>query len=321
MNFNLNILIIIIIILIPLGLGIQKLTNFFITKKKREKVRLLLNQEPNKRIMYSPSRTLKAMNVLMSPKYFANVFYKKYVKVSRYNINEKISLKKYLNMETSDMESNYFFNMIKNKMANNFFVRERIPNKYWNNFIFPEIGNFLDKENIQGYPKNILNIEIIFVGDSIHLPTQYFKNDVFICSLKGVADIKHVAPSIINELDPYTCFTFTRKRIEDLETTIGQNELREGDYIYIPNGTGLDISFRNSFPSQIIFIIEFDNFQKSDKLDDEINIIKLEQIQLRKIPRKVYPKDLQPDELEILWNRKLITGTIWEKNQIIKNIL
>ena len=90
--------------------------------------------------------------------------------------------------------------------------------------------------------------------------------------------------------------------------------------MYIPNGTVIDISFKNFEATQILFIIEFDNFQKEGR-DPEIDIIKLEQIQLRKIPRKIYPKDLQPDELDILWQKKIINWNNWEKNALIKNPL
>jgi len=318
---NFNIIVILFLVMIPISFTIKKLIEYFIGKKKREKVRYLLSQEPNKKIIYSPSRSLRLLNQLMTPKYFTNVFYKSYLPVVRYNMNEKLSVKKYLRMESNEMESNYYFNMCKNKMATNFFVRENIPIKYYNNFIFPEISKFLDKEMKKGYPKNILNIELIIVGDSIHLPTQYYKNDIFICTLQGVATVQHLVPSQLNELDPYICFPYTRKRIGDIETNWGTQELREGDFMYIPNGTIFEISFNTSFPNQIIFIIEFDNFQKNNKLDKEIDLIKLEQIQLRKIPRKVYPKDLEKDELEILWEKKIITGSIWEKNQIINNIL
>lgn len=310
---------IILISLIPLSIGIKKLVEYIITIKKREKVRRLLDKEVNKKIIYSPSKILKTLNQIMTPKYFANVFYKQYLPVSRYNMNERLSLKKYLKLETSPMESNYYFNMCKNNLANNFFMKESIPKKYYNNFIFPELTKLLDKEIKQGYPKNIINIEIISIGDSLLLPTQFFKNDVFIYSLKGNAYIQHTPPSVASELDPYTCFPFFRKRIEDIETKIGMTELREGDFIYIPNGTVIEISFKNNFPNQILVIIEFDNFLKNDKMDNEIELIKLEQLQLRKIPRKVYPKNILPDELEILWIKKIINGNNWEKNQVFSN--
>jgi len=320
-QFNFNILVIILLLSFPFGLGIKKLIEHLQTAKKRERVRLLLSKEPNKKIIYSPSKSLVVMSTLMTPKYFANIFYKDYLQVTRYNTNEKLSIKKYLNMESSQMESNYFFNMHKNKMGGNFFMKNSIPPKFYNNFVFPELGRFLDKELKMGYPKNILNIFIIIVGDSLHLPTQFFKNDVFICSLFGSADITHIEPSVINELDPFLCFPFTRKRIEDIETKHGMNELREGDFIYIPNGTIFDFKVKTNQPTQIFFFIEFDNFQRDDKIDNEIDIIKLEQIQLRKIPRKLYPKNLNPDELELLWIKKIINGNIWEKNQVINNIL
>jgi len=318
---KLNIIIIIILVCVPIGFAIKKIVEFFLTKRKREKVRILLSQEPNKKIAFNPSRSLRLLKQVMTPKYFANVFYKQKIPVVRYNMNEKLNVKKYLRLEGSQMESNYFFNMVKNNMSSNFYMRESVPKKYLNNFIIPEIARVLDKDMKQGYPKNILNIDLIIVGDSLLLPTQYYKNDIFICNINGVATVTHAEPSVINELDPYVCHPFARKKINDIETKFGMQELREGDYMYIPNGTLLEINFKVNFPNQIIFIIEFDNFQKNDKLDNEIDLIKLEQIQLRKIPRKVYPKDLQNDELELLWYNKIISGTNWEKNQIIKNIL
>lgn len=318
---NLNILVIIILISIPIFFGIKKLINYINTNKKREIVRDLLNQEPNKKIIYSPSKTLVVMNQLMTPKYFTNVFYKNYLHVVRYNMNETLSLKKYLKIDSSEMESNYFFNMHKNKMANNFFIREYLPPKYYNNFIFPELNRLLHKELKMGYPKNIINIQLIISGDSLNLPTIFLKNDVYICCLRGNIEIKHVEPSLINELDPFICFPFTRKRIDDVEIKYGLNEVREGDFIYVPNGMIFEISFKGNLPTQIIFMIEFDNFQKNDILDNEIDLIKLEQIQLRKIPKKIYPKNLQTDELELLYIKKIIDGNIWEKNQIINNPL
>jgi hypothetical protein len=68
-------------------------------------------------------------------------------------------------------------------------------------------------------------------------------------------------------------------------------------------------------------IIEFDNFVKTGKIDREIDFIKMEQIQMRKIPRFVYPKDLEKDELELLWKQKVINGDMWEKNIRINNII
>jgi hypothetical protein len=47
----------------------------------------------------------------------------------------------------------------------------------------------------------------------------------------------------------------------------------------------------------------------------------MEQIQMRKIPRFVYPKDLEKDELELLWKQKVINGDTWEKNIRINNII
>jgi hypothetical protein len=279
-----------------------------------------LAQEPNKKIIYSPSKNLQKMSQLMTPKYFANIFYKQYLPIVRYNTNEILNVKKYMGIDSKPMESNYFFNLSKNRMAANFFIKEKIPNKNWNNFILPEIYKTLSKKLIQGCPDNILDVSLIIVGDPVVLPTQFFKNDIFICALKGTADIEHAEPTVINELDPYICFPFTRKRIGDIETKSGKNQLREGDFMYIPNGTVIDISFKNYEATQIIFIIEFDNFQKEGR-DPEIDIIKLEQIQLCKIPRKIYPKDLQPDELDILWQKKIINGNNWEKNALIKNPL
>jgi len=321
LKFNFNIIAIIFLILIPIIIGIKKLIEYFITKNKRELVRNLLEKEPNKRILYSPSKVLKTMNSLMTPKYFSNIFYKQYIPVTRYNIDETLTIKKYLNLESSEMESNYFFNMVKNNMANNFYMKQKIPPKNYNNFIFPELNKLLNKELKQGYPKNILNIEIISVGDSIQLPTQFFKNDIFICALKGNLLIKHVEPSVTNQLEPMTCYPFCRRRIDEIETKVGNNELREGDFIYIPNGITFELYFKSNMSNQMIFIIEFDNFQKNDKLDNEIELIKLEQIQLRKIPKKIYPKNLYPEELELLWLQKILNSNNYDRNQLINNIL
>lgn len=321
MKINLNIIVIIILILIPIIFGIKKLISFLVNRKKREKVRNFLDKEPNKKIESAPSKNLKTMNNLMTTKYFANIFYKCYVPVSRYNLNENISIKKYLKIESSEMESNYFFNLSKNRMSNNLLLITEIPKKYWNNFIFPEIAKGLEPNNKQGYPKNVLNIQLIIVGDSLILPAQYFMDDVFLCVLSGSVDIKYIHPSKINELDPMICFPFVRKRLEDIEENIGQYTLREGDLLYLPNGTIFEIKFPISNPNQIIFIIEFDNFQKNGCVDKEMNLIKMEQLQMRKIPRKIYPKDLQQDELELLWINKIVNGNNWEKNQIINNIL
>jgi len=318
---NFNIVVILILLLLPFYALIKKLVVFFINRNKREIVRQHIADESNKRSQYSPSHNLKMMSDLMTPKYFANIFYKQYLDVVRYNIGEQISIIKYENMESSPMESNYYFNLSKNRMANNLFMRNAIPKKFWNNFIFPEIAKFMHPDTKQGYPLNVINIEIIFVGDQIKLPPQYYKNDIYICCLKGIAEIKYVFPSITNDLDPLECFRFVRKDIDDIECDAGSNELREGDYLYLPNGTPFNLQFKTNYPTQTVFIIEFDNFLKNGKQDREIDFIKLEQLQMRKISRKVYPKNLEKDELEILWKKNLINGTIWEKNQVINNIL
>jgi len=202
MKINLNIIIIVFLCLIPISFGIKKLVEYVITLKKRDKVRKLLDKEVNKKIIYSPSQILKTLNQLMTPKYFSNIFYKQYLPISRDNMNETLSLKKYLKLESSPMESNYYFNLCKNNMANFFFLKESIPKNYYNNFIFPELTKMLDKELKQGYPKNIINIEIISIGDSLLLPTTFFKNDIFIYALKGNAYIQHTPPSVASELDP-----------------------------------------------------------------------------------------------------------------------
>jgi len=118
MKINLNIIIIVFLCLIPISFGIKKLVEYVITLKKRDKVRKLLDKEVNKKIIYSPSQILKTLNQLMTPKYFSNIFYKQYLPISRYNMNETLSLKKYLKLESSPMESNYYFNLCKNNMAN-----------------------------------------------------------------------------------------------------------------------------------------------------------------------------------------------------------
>lgn len=318
---NFNIILIILLLLFPFYLLIKKLTIFFINRNKRETVRLHLAQEGSKKAQYSPSHNLKIMGDLMTPKYFANIFYKEYLEAYRYNQGEQISLHKYLKIETAKMESNYYFNLQKNKMANNLFVHNKVPKKYWNNFILPEIVPYLSPKSKQGYPDNILNIEIIFVGDSVKLPPQFYKNDIYICLLKGTVEVKHVVPADINDLDPFQCFRYTRKNVDDIETNVLTNEMRDGDFLYIPNGTVFNLRFPGNYSSQSIFIIEFDNFLKNGKIDREIDFIKLEQLQMRKILRKVYPKNLEKDELEFLWKCNIINGSIWEKNQIINNIL
>jgi len=318
---NINILIIILLLLFPIYILLKKLIIYLINRRKRETVRRHLAQEGSKKTQYSPSHNLKIMSDLMSPKYFSNIFYKEYLDVNRYNIGEEISIKKWLGMESSKMESNYYFNLVKNKMANNLFTKNTIPKKFWNNFILPDILPFLSSNSKQGFPENVVNVQIIFSGDAAKFPTQFFKNDIYICLLKGTLEIKYSQPSSIIDLDPYKCFPFTRKKVDDIETINGIQELREGDYIYIPNGMIFGMEFKGNYPIQTFFIIEFDNFLKNGKIDREVDFIKLEQLQMRKIPRKVYPKDLEKDELEILWEMNLVNGNIWDKNQLINNIL
>jgi hypothetical protein len=118
------------------------------------------------------------------------------------------------------------------------------------------------------------------------------------------------------------CYPYFRKEIEMVEGFI-TNEIREGDFVYLPNCYPIQIHFRNNYSKAMntMCIIEFDNFVKTGKVDREIDFIKLEQIQMRKIPRFIYPKDLEKDELELLWKQKVINGDTWEKNIRINNII
>jgi hypothetical protein len=321
-EMNFNIYVILGIILVPVCFLLKKLIEFLLTKKKRDQVRKLLEREPAKRIQTVPSGNLKVMGDLMSPKYFVNIFYKEYLNVVRYNLGETISLQKWLGFDDSKMESNYYFNLSKNKMASSMLMRNTVNKKRWNNFIIPEMYKTLINDPKEGYLKNILDVEFIFVGDSIKLPTWYSPNDTFIFMLKGSLDINYLPPAMISELDPYICFQTTRKRIDDIESDkIGRYTLREGDFAYIPNCYVYELNFEESFPTQIVCKIEIDNFQRTGKVDRETDLIKLEQMQMRKIPQKVYPKNLEKDELEILWKKNIINGTIWEKNQLIPNII
>ena len=89
-------------------------------------------------------------------------------------------------------------------------MRNTVNKKRWNNFIIPEMYKTLINDPKEGYLKNILDVEFIFVGDSIKLPTWYSPNDTFIFMLKGSLDINYLPPAMISELDPYICFQTTR---------------------------------------------------------------------------------------------------------------
>lgn len=313
---NINTIILIMVILVPLIIIIKKVAGHFINSNKRELVRKLLDEEPTKKIQIIPSKFIRQLSSIMTTKYFCRIFYKKYLDVIKYKNENSITVKKYIDKEeTSSMESNYFFNLCKNKMANNLFVKTNIDKKFWDNFIIPELTK------ISGLHQ-ILNISIFFCGNSLLLPTTYFKNDCFILMIHGDAEIRHIPPSLTADLDAMICYPYFRKEIEMVEGFI-TNEIREGDFVYLPNCYPFQIHFRNNYSKAMntICIIEFDNFVKTGKIDREIDFIKMEQIQMRKIPRFVYPKDLEKDELELLWNHKVINGDTWEKNIRINNII
>ena len=310
-----NYIIIIILLFIPIYFLSKKLTIFLINRKKRDIVRQLLPNETSKTIIHFPSNNIKILSQLMTPKYFANVFYKEYVNVTKYNIKEPLSIMKYLGLESSQMEANYYFNLCKNNMASNLFMKNTIPKKYWNNFIIPEFTKFLNPKLTNGYPNNIRSIDIIICGLSLTLPSQYFLNDILISIIQGSSEISYINPKNTQEHDPMTCFPFIRKNIEpDSVLTV-----REGDFLYLPNGYVCSIECKGV--TNVICLVEFDNFRRECRRDKEIDLIKMEQLQMRKIARRVYPKNLEKDELEILWKMKIINGNVWEKNQIINNIL
>jgi len=93
-------------------------------------------------------------------------------------------------------------------------------------------------------------------------------------------------------------------------------ELRESDFIYVPNGYIFEFECKDTMAMQCIIIIQFDTMPKIDR---EILIMKMEQIQMRKIPTAFYPKKLEKDEIKILWELEVLTGKNWDKNNIMKN--
>jgi len=304
MKIDINIIFIIIIIIITLGFSIHKLVTFIVNKKKKEQVRILLTYEPSKKVNYAPSRNLAIMKYLMTPKYLWKIFHKQYINVSRYNNNENISPKKFLSLESTKMESNYYFNLVKNNSADNLFILQNIPKKYYSTFILPEISKMFPNPE-----KIIISIKLLVCSQSINFPTLFYKNDIFICSLSSIGEIFYAEPNITSELEPYVCYPFCRKSLEDKLKI----ELRNGDLIYIPNGTCFSLNLKYN-KNQILFIIEIDNFQKNGKNDKEINLIKLEQIQMRKIDRKVLHKNLNKDEQELLLLEKHVNEKSLEKS-------
>jgi hypothetical protein len=120
-----------------------------------------------------------------------------------------------------------------------------------------------------------------------------------------------------NEMDPYNCFPYFRKSVIDMDE-FKTTEIRESDFIYMPNGYIFEIECKDNKQMQCIIIIQFDNMPK---IDNEILIMKMEQIQMRKIPQTFYPKNLQKNELKLLWYNGTINGQKWDKNNIIKNTI
>lgn len=312
---NPNIIIIILLLLIPLYYGIRRLIAFLQTRKKREIVRQLLNFEANKQLQNHISKNLRKISQIISPKYFANIFYKQTLHISKYK--KYISLKHIVGIKSQQMESNYFFNLAKKNMAQNLLMISNIPKKYFNNFILPEFlpfGLTYSQQN-KKETTNIQNIKCIIFHNPCNFPSQFLFHDCIICSIKGNHLIHWLHPNMAGEMDPYTTFPYFRKSVGDMED-FKTTELRESDFIYVPNGYIFELECKETAAMQCIIMIQFDTMPK---IDNEILIMKMEQIQMRKIPTAFYPKKLEKDEIKLLWRNGTINGQKWEKNNIIKN--
>ena len=312
---NPNIIIIILLLLIPLYYIIRRIIQFIQTRKKRDIVRTLLNFEANKQLQNHISKNLRKISQIISPKYFTNIFYKQTLHISKYK--KYISIKHIYQTKSQQMESNYFFNLVKNNMAQNLLMISYIPKKYFNNYMLPDFHQFglQYSQNNGKETSNIQSIQCRIFHNRCNFPSQFLFHDSIICAIKGNHNIHWINPNNANEMDPYTCFPYFRKSVMDMEDfkTI---ELRESDFIFVPNGYIFEIECKDTIQMQCIIIIQFDNMPKIDR---EILIMKMEQIQMRKIPLAFYPKKLEKDEIKILWDLGVLTGKNWDKNNIMKN--
>ena len=294
---NVNIIIIALILIIPFYYLIKKIVQSVKARRNREKVSILLEDEVEKKVETGICRYLKNFSDIITPKYLANIFYKQYPLISKYSRFIPITSMVYINSD--EMEANYYFNMLKNNIAKNLLFMHKVPEKYYGNFIFP---------GFQDYITNIQSIQLNIFGNAIKFPATFHFNDCIIYPLKGTIFVHTTFPNMAKEMDPYECFPFFRKNILDEKT----HEIREGDYIYIPNGFIFEIEVKIGGNFQGFAVIQFSK-------TNELKIMKIEQMQMRKIDKLIYPKKLDKIEFALLWKLGKVNGDTWEKNKVIKN--
>ena len=317
----LTILIIIILVSIPTVIFTKKIVAHILTNKKRSKVSSFIGMETTKKIQTAISSDLKKIGQLVVPKYWANIFYKQGLSVSKYRMGRQISISKYLQVRASDMDANYYFNLVKNRMANNLFMSARISKKYWNNYIIPQfntIGVYFNQES-RKQKTNIHSINVYMWGDSCTFPSVWHFFDVIGCCIKGDINLYYLTPDNAPDMDVMETFTTCRKNVKEMSDA-KHIELREGDFIYLPVGYVYQIESRENLPHQCWLEMQFET-TFGDRYDKEILMLRMEQLQMRKLKRIIYPKQLAKDEVKLWWKKGWITGDIWERNRVLKNFI
>lgn len=275
----------------------------FIYYRKTNQMKKYLIINPAKRILSEPSLSLKKISNLVSVKHLNSIF--KNFKV--FFIHKKI-----LFNHSQNYDTNYYLNLLINQSVKSTYIKEHVPQKYWNHFLIEDIylySNLPDKKNLKtGLREGIVNcIFHICGGNKMYIPYRYNFYDTYFLLLQGNVKI-NLNPSnpIYYEGIPY---------IKDYEEEGIEYDLRGGDFLFIPAGTIYKIRYQMILTHHFLVEIHVSEFPK----DFQKDFIRTQVLQNREIKTKFKLHNLSNKEVKYFWKKKYINSLTKDSNLFISN--